>query len=68
MVWQVTTFVFYGVMALIVLLPDMLGWVRLLLIGLVSVLMLFRFSVICGSSWGLRKRFPSESGKKETDE
>ena len=40
---KVSTFVFYGVMALIVLLPDMPGWVRVALVGLVCLLMLFSF-------------------------
>ena len=40
---KVSTFVFYGAMALIVLLPDMPDWVRIGLVCLVAALMLFSF-------------------------
>ena len=40
---KVATFVFYGVMALIVLIPDMPGWLLLTLVALVCLLMLFSF-------------------------
>lgn len=65
---KVTTFVFYGVMALIVLLPDMLGWVRLLLIGLVAALMLFSFFSYMRVFLGIKKTITSDADKVKTDD
>ena len=55
---KVSTFVFYGAMALIVLLPDMPDWIRIGLVGLVAVLMLFSFVKYMIIFLHLRREFP----------
>ncbi len=59
---KVTTFVFYGSMAAIVLVPDMPGWVMAALIVLVSALMLFTFAGYLRTFLGVRRTLP---GKEE---
>lgn len=59
---KVTTFVFYGSMAAIVLVPDMPGWVMVALIVLVSALMLFTFAGYLRTFLGVRRTLP---GKEE---
>ena len=62
---KVSTFVFYGVMALIVLLPDMADWVRLLLLALVAVWMLFAFFNYMRVYLGITKTLPPKGGQAE---
>ncbi len=57
---KVSTFVFYGAMALIVLLPDMPDWVRIGLVGLVAVLMLFSFVKYMIIFLHLRREIPKQ--------
>ncbi len=66
---KVSTFVFYGVMAVIVLLPDMPGWVRALLVGVVILLMLFAFFNYLCMFIGIKKTMPAAASKgSEIDE
>ena len=63
---KVSTFVFYGVMAVIVLIPQMPDWVRLCLIALVAVLMLFAFFNYMSVFFKVRRTYLSgEDGKTE---
>lgn len=55
---KVSTFVFYGVMALIVLLPNMEEWVRVLLLAIVALLMLFSFFNYMRLYLGIKKTLP----------
>lgn len=57
---KVSTFVFYGAMALIVLLPDMPDWVRIGLVCLVAALMLFSFIKYMIIFLHLRRELPSK--------
>ena len=57
---KVSTFVFYGVMALIVLLPDMTDWVRVALVALVCLLMLFSFFNYMKVFLHIKKTMPEE--------
>ena len=56
---KVSTFVFYGVMALIVLLPNMPFPLRVTLIALVIVLMLFSFVQYIRLFFGIKKAMPA---------
>ena len=57
---KVSTFVFYGAMALIVLLPDMPNWVRIGLVVLVAALMLFSFIKYMMMFLHLRRDLPAK--------
>lgn len=57
---KVSTFVFYGAMALIVLLPDMPNWVRIGLVVLVAALMLFAFIKYMMMFLHLRRDLPAK--------
>ena len=57
---KVSTFVFYGAMALIVLLPDMPDWVRIGLVVLVAALMLFSFIKYMMMFLHLRRDLPAK--------
>lgn len=63
---KVSTFVFYGAMALIVLLPNMPFALRIVLIVLVSVLMLFSFFQYIRLFFGIKKNMPAGSDEKIT--
>ena len=56
---KVSTFVFYGVMALVVLLPNMPFPLRVTLIALVIVLMLFSFVQYIRLFFGIKKAMPA---------
>ncbi len=64
---KVSTFVFYGAMALIVLLPDMHPWFRVALITLVALLMLFAFFNYMKVFWGIKKTFPPKGQAPAAD-
>ncbi len=57
---KVSTFVFYGAMALIVLLPNMPDWVRIGLVILVAALMLFAFVKYMMMFLHLRRDLPQK--------
>ncbi len=59
---KVSTFVFYGAMALIVLLPDMPNWVRIGLVVLVAALMLFSFIKYMMMFLHIRRDLPAKDG------
>lgn len=59
---KVSTFVFYGAMALIVLLPDMPDWVRIGLVVLVAALMLFSFIKYMMMFLHIRQDLPAKDG------
>lgn len=60
---KVCTFVFYGAMALIVLLPNMYSWVRVLLVTIVALLMLFAFFNYMRVFLGVRKTLPPRGAR-----
>lgn len=57
---------FYGVMAAIVLIPQMPNGVRLCLIGLVAVLMLFAFFKYMSVFFKVRRTYLPKDGNTET--
>ena len=63
---KMCTFVFYGVMALIVLLPNMYWWVRVLLVTLVAVLMLFAFFNYMRVYLNIKKTLPKKEGASKS--
>ena len=63
---KVATFVFYGVMAFIVLLPDMPGWVRVALVALVCLLMLFSFFSYIRVFLRIKRTLPAAAESEET--
>lgn len=63
---KVSTFVFYGVMALIVMLPNMPEWVRIILLGIVALLMLFAFFNYMRIFLGIKKELPPKSASAKS--
>lgn len=63
---KVTTFVFYGSMAAIVLFPHMPSWVMVLLVAVVSCLMLFTFAGYVRTFLGVRRTLPARDTEETT--
>lgn len=57
---KVSTFVFYGSMAAIVLFPDMPGWLLIGLVVLVALVMLFAFLGYLKTFLGARRELPAK--------
>lgn len=64
---KVCTFVFYGVMALIVLLPNMYSWVRVVLVTIVALLMIFAFVNYMRVFLGVRKTLPPKGSAAQAE-